>query len=240
MISKRNALRFYFVNLVKYNWPLFQLYRKFSYNKSIGMRLVKKDSQIVIEGFPRSANSYLNRVFKATNPEVRRAHHIHSPFQFRIGYKLGIPLVLIIRKPKEVVQSMQVAYKGINPNEILKKYILFHRMLYPIRKKILIVSFEEVINDSSLVLKRINERFRTSYNTDGSKLSKDHIQLELKRHAVEKTKNELMAGVPTNRKDNLKALIQSFEKEILDKELLAEAQIAYVDFINDIGIDRNA
>ena len=63
-------------------------------------------TEIVIEGYPRSANSTTAYGFLArqTRP-VRLAHHKHHAAQLLLAAKQGIPSVMLIRQPEQAVVS---------------------------------------------------------------------------------------------------------------------------------------
>jgi len=54
--------------------------------------LVKKDTEIVIEGYPRSANTFAVAAFLlAQGRAVKIAHHLHVPAQVIQAVRWGIP-----------------------------------------------------------------------------------------------------------------------------------------------------
>ena len=61
--------------------------------------IINPDKDICIEGFPRSGNSYFVMLLRRCNPEIKIANHIHSPVQLIKAINLGIPAVMLIRKP---------------------------------------------------------------------------------------------------------------------------------------------
>jgi len=62
---------------------------------------VRPDTTIVIEGFPRSANSTTVDEFLSRQPEpVQVAHHGHHAAQILRAIARGVPAVVLIRSPK--------------------------------------------------------------------------------------------------------------------------------------------
>lgn len=68
-------------------------------------------STCVIEGFPRSANSFLFNAInhdRSTEPGTI-AHHVHHSFQWRLAEKRGIKSIIVVRDPMEAVVSLLVS-----------------------------------------------------------------------------------------------------------------------------------
>ena len=63
-------------------------------------RVVTPDTQLVMEGFPRSANSFARVAFnRAQSERVRIAHGLHVPAQVIRAARWRIPTLVLIRKP---------------------------------------------------------------------------------------------------------------------------------------------
>ena len=68
--------------------------------------LTDRDTQVVIEGFPRSANGFMVSVFKNTQPQsLKIAHHMYLPSQVIRGVQFNIPTIVLIREPKAAIAS---------------------------------------------------------------------------------------------------------------------------------------
>src|SRR5215204_3265193 len=68
--------------------------------------LVDRRTQIVIEGFPRSGNTFAVVAFQQAQREsVRVAHHHHMPAQVIRAAKWGIPTFLLVSKPTDAATS---------------------------------------------------------------------------------------------------------------------------------------
>src|SRR5918999_5771267 len=64
----------------------------------------ERDTEIVIEGFPRSANSFAVAAFaRAQGRKPKIAHHVHAPAQVIAAARAGIPAIVLIRNPEEAV-----------------------------------------------------------------------------------------------------------------------------------------
>ena len=128
--------------------------------------MVRRDSQLVIEGFGGSANSYLVRVFHVlVDPGLRIAHHRHVPSQILQGLRWGIPCILVVRAPGDCAVSL--LSRGFYPDAglAMKHYIRFHRALLPVLDRVLVVPFERATGDVASVVGAVNLRYGTAFST---------------------------------------------------------------------------
>jgi hypothetical protein len=125
---------------------------------------VERDTDVVIEGFPRSANTFAVMAFELAQPNsVRVAHHLHVPSQVIAAAKWGIPTIVLVRDPDEVVLSLVQLRPHTTLEQGLKEYARFYRRILPCRADFVVASFEEVSTDFGAVIRQLNARFGTSF-----------------------------------------------------------------------------
>jgi hypothetical protein len=125
---------------------------------------VERDTDVVIEGFPRSANTFAVIAFELAQPNaIRIAHHLHVPSQVIAAAQWGIPSLVLVRDPEEVVLSVVQLWPHISLEQALKDYVRFHRCILPYRERFVVASFEETTTDFGAVIRRLNARFGTSF-----------------------------------------------------------------------------
>lgn len=128
--------------------------------------LVTRDTEIVIEGYPRSANTFAVAAFLlAQGRPVKIAHHLHVPAQVIRAVQWGIPTIVLIRTPEKAVLSLLVREPKMSAGRALRDYIAFYRTIAPYRERFVVAPFEEVISDFGRVIDRVNERFHTSFRS---------------------------------------------------------------------------
>ena len=125
--------------------------------------LVSSQTELVMEGYPRSGNTFAQRAFMKANPTVKVAHHMHAQAQVMRAVELGLPAVVFIRNPDDAVRSMLIRHPHVGARQALKSYIEFHGDLLPMADKILLARFEDVTSDMGSVVDRINRRFNTKF-----------------------------------------------------------------------------
>jgi hypothetical protein len=125
---------------------------------------VFRDTDAVIEGFPRSANTFAATAFElAQTRPVRVARHLHVPSQIIAGARLGIPTIVLVRDPEEAVLSLSLWTPHVTLEDGLKDYIRFYRRILPYRDRFVVATFQEVSTDFGEVIRRLNERFGSSF-----------------------------------------------------------------------------
>lgn len=128
--------------------------------------IVSPDTQLVIEGYPRSGNSFAEAAFRTAQIEpVRLAHHSHAAAQVLQAVKWRIPTLVVLRDPLEAARSLIMHHPQIFSAEMaLHEYIVFHQAILSVRQGFILARFETVISDFGLVTDVINEHFGTSFS----------------------------------------------------------------------------
>jgi hypothetical protein len=125
---------------------------------------VARDTELVIEGFPRSGNTFALLGFRlAQGREVKTADHLHVPAQIVRAAEWGIPACVVIRDPEAVVRSLVVKYPYLEPRHVLLGYASFYERCLPLRDKFVAATFEQATCDLGAVIDRINARFGTAF-----------------------------------------------------------------------------
>jgi hypothetical protein len=125
---------------------------------------VGRDTDIVIEGFPRTGNTFAERAFAmAQDRPFEVACHVHAPAQLIAAARWGVPAIALVRLPEETVLSFVIRHSHIPIRQALRGYIRFYEPLVPYRHRLVVASFGEVTSDYGAVIRRVNERFGTSF-----------------------------------------------------------------------------
>lgn len=141
--------------------PLYLLLTRFGDQNGV---LVDSETEITIEGFPRSANTFAVNAFRlAQQRPIKIAHHKHSTTQFLFSKRLQIPALLVIRSPEDAVISFLIREPCISLKKALQYWIFMYQRLWQYRSDFVIADFEEITIDFSQVIKRINLQFHTKF-----------------------------------------------------------------------------
>jgi len=127
-------------------------------------RVLAEDSQLVIEGFQRSGNTFAYYAFELAQPTpVKVAHHLHAAGQVVAGARRHLPVLLLVREPHDAIVSHLVREPTVTVKQAISHWVRFHRAVLPYRDRFTVGEFTEVTTDFGSVTRRLNERFRTSF-----------------------------------------------------------------------------
>ncbi len=122
------------------------------------------DTEIVIEGYPRSANSFSVAAFElAQGRPTRIAHHLHAPGHVIAGVRAGVPALVLIRDPEDAILEFVIVKPYLSVRQALRGYLRFYGPLLPYLERLEVGAFREVTTDLGSVIGRINRRFGTSF-----------------------------------------------------------------------------
>ena len=140
--------------------------------------LVDAETDLCVEGFPRSANSFtVSAITAAQSGPINTAHHTHVAANAMRACQLGVPTLILIRDPKDAVISLTaLGYqtRDTSPDEAagappipfllqVEAWIAFYEALEVYRGQYVTAPFEAVIQDVGPVVRRINARFGTDF-----------------------------------------------------------------------------
>jgi hypothetical protein len=194
-------------------------------------RVVTPDTQLVIEGFPRSANTFARVAFnRAQSERVRIAHGLHVPAQVIRASKWRIPTLVLIRKPKDAVLSFAIR-DPISVDQALRYYLSFYETVEAYRDAYVLGLFEEVTEDFGEVIRRINDRFGTAF----SPFSHDERNVERVFARIEKnsrkrfgqTSLENKVSRPFASREKLKREVGYELKNPKRRDLISRAETVY-------------
>lgn len=137
---------------------------------------VGQDTELVIEGFPRSANTFAQVAFEmAQKHPVKLAHHVHVPAQIIYAVQRRIPVLVLLRNPEDAVMSLMVHTPWVPAAEALAVYHQFHQRILPYSDGFVAATFEQVTADYGLVIRRLNAKFHSEFGVF------DHTQENMDR-----------------------------------------------------------
>ena len=192
--------------------------------------VVDRDTEVVIEGFPRSGNSFSVFAFvQAQARPVHVAHHHHAQAQIIAGVRRGIPVCALIRTPEDAVKSLVVRAPNVSVAYALRKYIRFYEDVYPYRDGFIVGPFEEVTTAFDRTIRRLNQRFNSDFVPfDHTEDSVARVFAEIDRINAEYNRGvEAVIAKPTEKKDRLKREVRVEESP----GLLARAREVHARFL---------
>ena len=120
---------------------------------------VRPDTDIVVEVFPRAANTFLVHALKIVAQDgLNIAHHLHDPVQITRGVTADIPVIVIIRAPEDAVSSWILKSPWMSPALALRIYNAFYKCALAEGDKVTLISYDQLITTPQEVLAIIYER----------------------------------------------------------------------------------
>jgi hypothetical protein len=140
-------------------------------------RRITARTQLVIEGFPRSGNTFAFFALKhaerlavagaapagRARTEAEVSSHVHTVSQVRAATRRQVPTLVVVRRPVDVITSLLIAAPHVRFTSALEEYIRHHRRLLALRDHFVVGTFDQVTTDFGAVTARVNERFGTAF-----------------------------------------------------------------------------
>ncbi|NIZ10954.1 hypothetical protein [Pseudooceanicola sp. HF7] len=205
-------------------------------------RVVRPGDSVVIEGYPRSGNTFGTMAFRrAQLGPLNIGNHFHAPAQILLANRYAIPALVVIRAPKAAALSLCVYHGGrMSAARAVELYIAFHRPILRIPQAWTPALFEEVIADFAPAIRRMNAQFGTNFIPYENSPEED----ALTRAAVEKKRLSRLAKrgdmeasiarqtVPSAEKEALKSRYRDEFETVKVRRLLSAAQDYYESILN--------
>lgn len=128
------------------------------------VRRIHDGTQLVVEGFPRSGNTFAVFALRRAQPgAVDVTSHVHVPAQVKLAVRRGVPTLLCVREPLGTTASLVIAAPHLPIDRALEEYVHHHRQLVPLLDGCLVADFEQITSDMGAVTVAVNERFGTAF-----------------------------------------------------------------------------
>jgi len=185
--------------------------------------LCEKESDLCVEAYPSSANSFLWRLLAYLNSDLSIAHHSHSKANIKTALAYGIPVITVIRVPLDAISSKLLRFGGKLEESVLE-YIDFHRFVYENRDKLTVLSFEEVINDTSATLRKITDETGIAFVYSDLEQAKNEVFSQLRESAARTWGSQDKVALPLPERESQK---QQIKERLPNSRHLKEADALY-------------
>ena len=229
----RRYIRLHIGNFPRLYYPLHNPIRDHS------ILSVKRDTQLVIEGFPRSANTFAVEAFcQAQKEHVHIAHHLHVPAQIIRAVKWNIPTVVLIRRPIDAIASLILREPKLSLHFAIQYYVKFYGSIMRYRTAYVVGTFDEVTTDYGRVIRRVNATFQTSFSpfehTDDN-VRMVFLGIEELLTGREGKVSELKIARPSTQKDHLGSQVKADLLSEKYRHALSRAQSLYADLAFNVS-----
>jgi len=191
--------------------------------------LINNGTEIVIEGYPRCANTYAVAALWVTqNRKINVARHTHAIAQIIRAFEKRLPTLLLLRKPEDAVLSYVIREENVDISLAIQRYIDFYRIAHSLADAFVVSDFDRTTTQYHILLKQLNERYNLSLNikkpdeTDQMKIKKLIEDMEIKSSGGQLS--ELKVSRPSKQREILK---NKLINELQDHPHLDKARSLY-------------
>lgn len=194
--------------------------------------LARPHTAIVLEGFLRSGNTFSVAAFGVSNgTEHHIGRHLHGGPHILRAVRMGLPTVLLIRRPRDAVLSYLVRRDTLTPHDAVVEYLDFYRTCWPARDGFVVGLFDQVVADFGSVLDAVNDRFDTSFvryhpGPENDAATFDVVE-EMNRLECRGEVVETHVGRPSKEREQRKAALRDLFDEPRTAARLREADRLY-------------
>ena len=229
-----NTYRWRMKNFVNDNEFFFRLLAKKTTKRE--KTFIDQNTDIVIEGYPRSANTFCVASFQyMQNKSISVASHRHELGQVLCALKMDLPVIILIREPKQAVSSF-VIRENISIKYALHYYIKYYNKILANLNYFVIGDFHDIIKNIDIVIERINIKYKTDFNYfplkkwDILNIKSIIIDMEKKDSGGNKVRKTHIAYPDKSRDASKQLIISVIENKY--NTLLLEAEEIYNEIIS--------
>jgi hypothetical protein len=193
---------------------------------------VRRNTEIVIEGFERSGNTFAVIAFSnAQSQRVEIAHHLHAAAQVIYAARRHIPAIVLLRAPEEAILSFLVFHPAISASQAMHTWLRFYPPLLPFKERFVLARFETVVSDFGRVIRSVNERFGTEFrefeHTKENVNASFEVMDQRERAKLGKSWVEETVARPSTWRDERKDAIRSQFEDAAIADLRSRLQEVY-------------
>jgi len=150
-------------------WPRPRLYRA---TASLLRRPRRSydDTEVFIDGFPRSGNTFAEMMFRETQRDkFTIGHHAHHPVPVIEACRARAKTIVLIRRPEEAVLSWCASWGVDSPDrmsDIFYIYLYYYAALRPWLRDLVLWEFSDVTRDFKSSLRHASEKWNCALNVD--------------------------------------------------------------------------
>lgn len=115
-------------------------------------------TDLLIEGFPRSGNSFLVSWIATANPDLRIASHMHSMAHVHAALRRDLPVVIVVREPEDALASLAVFSPEQPLEQHIERYRRFHERAIDVTDDVIVSPFEVTTKRPELVVDALRPR----------------------------------------------------------------------------------
>lgn len=187
--------------------------------------LPQKGDGVYIDGFPRSANSYIvNAVKSVFKDEINiGAHHLHTVAALKIALNRRVRSYILLRNPLDAIASfyiMQNYYyntgKTISEQKsyvrgLTQRYVDYYNFVFLMKENVSIINFEDVTRKPEAVLQALRNDY--DLNVANADIHSRLESFEVEFKSKQKKKPIERTSTPNEERERKKLEVQKLIRE---------------------------
>ena len=169
-------------------------------------KLCNATTDLCIEGYQSSGNSFSFAILRHANDSLRLAHHCHSVANLQLALNYGVPTVCLIRDPESAISSRVSRFGGDLEDAVLG-YVDFYRFALKHIDRLIIVTFEELTQNPQGFLEKLSREIGLDFPLENVEELKEWA-IGSVREWSEKRGNPDRISLPLESRGRTKARIQ--------------------------------
>jgi hypothetical protein len=179
---------------------------------------VDDETELVIDGFQGSGNSFATVAFKRSQAHpVRLAHHLHSPAQIIKAVGKKIPVLITIREPRDAAISLTSRWPYVSLPQAIRGYVHFYEKIESIAPALVVSPFTLTTRHLDVIVREVNLRYQTNFGV---------FEYSEENMLALRNPEKLTSEQETKRAALKARQRQAIEKEV-DASLLRRAEAVY-------------
>lgn len=191
------------------------------------------DTEVVIEGHPRSANSFSVVAFEvAQGRRTAIAHHTHAPGHVLAAVRRGVPAIALIREPADALLEFLLIRRTLDPEQAVRAWTSFYTTVRRVLDRAVLAPFPVVTTNFGDVIRVVNERNGSSFvpfehTPENQQRCFDAMDAYWTERAGEGREKELRVGRPSEARERLVAELRPVLERGAAGRALANASSLY-------------
>lgn len=205
-------------NIKKTPWT-WKLVRRFGFSAH-GVAATPR-TDICIEGFESSANSYTLNIIRHLTDDPEIAHHTHVAANVKLAQRYTVPTLILYRHPRDAIASLVSRFRP-DLYEAVISYITFYKEILPYIEDVLLISFEEATQDTENMIKKVKNKLGVSIKDYESFGEIDREVRKEMREWQRNNKDPYTTPLPTEERESVKKRMKKRVKKLDNYEFLLE------------------
>lgn len=195
---------------------------------NLAISRITSQTRLVIDGYPRSGNSYARSAFiEANGPGVPISTHGHSYHFAQMAVRRGIPAIIVVREPRGPLASVMQFADIIPAAVVVREYRRFYEHILPLLDHVVLSPFDRTTGDFGSAIRECNERFGTSFQIfEKTPESDARVKARIDEDARKVADPEVFESVvprPSAQRGTAESVLGGLDRAALDELSRAEA-----------------